>query len=97
MKTTTSTLALIAAAVLAGCSTLPGSSAAQRRFLSEHPNATILSVTKNDALEHSSSETRHYADFGFVYRNPDGTEHEEIWHYNHSIRGWYLVKKDQTR
>ena len=79
-----------------GCSSVPGSSSAQERFLREHPNAMILSVTKNDEFEPHDA-TRCYADFGFVYRNADGTEHEEVWHYNRSTHGWYLVKKEQTR
>jgi hypothetical protein len=97
MKTITSLLALIAAAVLAGCSTLPGSSAAERRFRSEHPDVTILSVKKSDAVEHYGGATHGHADFSFVYRSADGTEHEQVWHYELSEHSWSLVKKEQIR
>jgi DNA-binding transcriptional LysR family regulator len=82
---------------LCGCSTLPGSSAVQRRFLSEHPGVTILSVTSNDAVAHYHDTTQGHADFSFVYRNADGTEHEEVWHYELSKHSWHLVKKQQIR
>jgi hypothetical protein len=88
--------AVLLVSLFTGCSSMPGSSAAERRFLSEHPNATVLSETKNDEFEPHDA-TRCFADFGFVYRNADGTEHEEVLHYKRSTHGWYLAKNEQIR
>ena len=96
MKTTS--IIVLSGLLLCGCSSVgPGSPSEKRRFLSEHPNVTILAMTNNDASEHSQTGIRRYADWGFVYRNADGTEHEEVWHYNYSNHGWHLAKKEQIR
>ena len=79
-----------------GCSSMPGSSSAERLFLSEHTNATILSTNRDDAF-YPNDATRSFVDIGFVYRNADGTEHEEVLHYKRSTHGWYLAKKEQIR
>jgi hypothetical protein len=50
-------------------------------------------MTNND----ERSGNRGYADWSFVYRDTDGTEHEEVWHYNYSKGGWHFVKKEQIR
>jgi hypothetical protein len=94
MKTTS--IIVLSGLLLCGCSSMPGSSSAERLFLAEHPNATILSVTKSDEYEPHDA-TRCYADFGFVYRNEDGTEHEDVLHYKRSAHGWYLAKRDQIK
>jgi uncharacterized protein YcfL len=94
MKTSLIVILAVFLIFLCGCSSVPGSCSVQKRFLREHPNATILSVTTNDEfVHHAHAPTRCYADFGFVYRNADGAEHEEVWHYNRST----LVKKEQIR
>ena len=64
----------------------------QDAFLREHPGATILSTTSNDAID-----TPGPRNIGFVYRNADGTEHQDIWHFGYSDHGWRPVKKEQIR
>lgn len=86
---------------LCGCGTLPSTWSAYNQFLHERPKSTILTMTKQEVIDPAhtplDSETRRYADFIFLYRNAQGEEHEEIWEYNHSAKGWFLVKKEQTR
>jgi hypothetical protein len=74
---------------------LPGNSA-QKQFRREHPNATILSTNRDDAY-YSNDAARSFMDVGFVYRDPDGTEHQEVLHYKRSTHGWYLEKTEQIR
>jgi hypothetical protein len=87
---------LVSGLLLCGCCSMTNGSSAERLFLSEHPNATILSMTRNDEVA-PNDPTRSFVDIGFVYRNPDATEHEEVLHYKHSTHGWYLAKKEQLR
>ena len=82
--------------ILCGCSSMPGSLSAQERLLRDHPNATILSMTRNDEYEPDNAD-RCFVDFGFLYRNVDGTEHEEVLHYKRSAHGWYLATTEQIR
>jgi hypothetical protein len=82
--------------LLCGCRSLPGNSSTQEQFCREHPDATILSTTRNDAF-YPNDAARSFMDIGFVYRDADGTEHEEVLHYKRSAHGWYLEKKEQIR
>ena len=93
MKTTS--IIVLSGLFLCGCSSLPGNSA-QKQFRREHPNATILSTTRDDAF-YPNDAARSFMDIGFVYQNADGTEHEQVLHYKRSTHGWYLKKKDQIR
>ncbi len=84
--------------VVSGCATSPSMSSAERRFYKGHPGAEILAKTANDVAEHTGywphSTTRFYADYTFRYREADGVEHEETWHYeNHA----WSVEKVQAR
>jgi hypothetical protein len=90
---------IILPAILCGCGTLPGSWSAYDDFSSEHPNTKILTLTKREVITDTPPKwaSGRYADFVFSYRDSDGAEHEEVWHYNHSIHGWYFVKKEQIR
>jgi hypothetical protein len=69
----------------------------RQQFLREHPNVTILSESTNNGMERSYNVTRYFSDYGFVYRNAHGTEHEEVWHYNRSGHDRPIVKKEQIR
>jgi len=94
-------LFILLPAILCGCGSLPRSWSAFDQFRREHPDTTILTMTKREVIDPANTPpqwvTRRYADFIFVYQSADGTEHEEIWRYNHSIHGWYFEKKEQTR
>ena len=94
MKTTS--IIVLSGLLLCGCSSLPGNSSAQEQFRRDHPNATILSTTRDDAF-YPNDVARSSMDIGFVYRNADGTEHEEVLHYKRSTHGWYLEKAEQIR
>jgi len=79
---------------LSGCGSFQS---VQSHFSHEHPGATILSQTSDDAIEHQRGTTTGHRDIGFVYRDADGTEHQEVWHYTYSNHGWQFVKKEQIR
>ena len=82
--------------LLIGCSSMPGTSSAQKQFFCEHPDVTILSMTRDDAF-YPHDAARSFVDIGFVYRNADGAGHEEVLHYKRSSHGWHLEKKEQIR
>jgi hypothetical protein len=94
MKTTF--IIILSGLLLCGCSSFPGNSSAQEQFHREHPDSAILSTTRNDAL-YPNDAARSFMDIGFEYRNADGTEHEEVFHYKRSTHGWYLEKSEQIR
>jgi hypothetical protein len=89
---------ILFAVILCGCSSFePGCPAEQRRFLYEHPGATITAMSNNDATEHSHSATQGHSDWTFVYRYADGAEHEEVWHYIYENHGWNFVGNQRIR
>ncbi len=83
--------------LLCGCRALPNGSSVQHQFLREHPDVAISSQYTSDETNHSRNGTRYYAEFGVVYRNANGTEHEEVWRYNRSSHSRYVLKKEQIR